>query len=99
MADTFRITRPGINITALTTSAARTLPLNEVSEGARRVRVQTETSFAYVKVGTDAALSAGLADILVTPNEATILHTRGQTNIAAITRAGTVQISVVPIED
>lgn len=99
MEKPLRITKPGINIVAVTTSAARTLPLNEAGETPRVIKIQAETSFAFVKLGSDAALSATLNDILVTPNEALYLNTRGMANIAAITRAATTQISVVPVED
>lgn len=105
MDDALRITKAGVTINVTTTAVTPTLlPTNEAGEFPRVVRISIDTGAAYVKVGcpasgtVSAVLTATLSDILLTPNESALLSTRGQCYIGAVTRTGTCNLNVVPIE-
>jgi hypothetical protein len=96
--DAYRILNVGTTVAATTTSSRTTLPTtgNGVDSNPSFVRVLPETA-AYIKFG-DGSVTATLNDILVQPNMAEIFNVRGCSNIAVITRTGSANVNVVPIE-
>ena len=96
--DAYRIVGTGTTIAATTTSSRAALPvLGDISgTNPRFVRVLPETA-CYIKFG-DGNVTATLNDVLVQPNMAEIFAVRGCTNVAAITRTGTANVNVTPVE-
>ncbi|TAK98947.1 MAG: hypothetical protein EPO08_17745 [Rhodospirillaceae bacterium] len=96
--DAYKILNTGTTLAVTTTSARTTLPTtgNGVNSNPSFVRLLPEAA-CYVKFG-DGTVTATLNDILVQPNMAEIFSVRGCTNIAAITRTGTANLNVTPVE-
>src|SRR5436305_3473015 len=96
--DAYRILNTGATLAATTTSSRATLPqISDAIDGNPRfVRVLVEAA-AYIKFG-DASVTATLNDVLVQPNMAEIFAVRGCSNVAVITRTGTANVNVCPIE-
>ena len=101
--DAYRITATGTTLAVTTTSARTTLPASldtfsgaGGSSGPRYVRVLPEAA-CYIRFG-DSTVAATLTNILVTPNMPEVFVVRGCTNVAAITRSGTANLNVMPIE-
>jgi hypothetical protein len=104
--DAIRVTKSGVTLNVTSSPLTPTLlPTNEAGEFPRAVRLAVDTGVAYVKVGVPASgtnsayLTPTLSDLLVTPNESVRLQTRGQCYINALTRAGTLNLNVIPIEE
>ena len=88
----------GVTQGATTTSSRVALPvtLNQASANPRFVRVLCEAN-AYIKFG-DSTVTATLNDILISPNMPEVFNVAGCSNIAVITRTGTSNISITPLE-
>ena len=96
--DAYKIVNTGTTLAVTTTSSRAALPQTSdvVDANPRFVRLLPETA-CYVKFG-DAGVTATLNDILVQPNMAEVFSVRGCTNIAAITRSGTANLNVTPVD-
>lgn len=96
--DAYKIVGAGTTLAVTTTSSRSALPQTQdgVNGNPRYVRVLPEAA-CYIKFG-DSGVVATLNDILVQPNMAEVFSVRGCTNVAAITRTGTANVNVVPVE-
>jgi hypothetical protein len=102
--DAYRILSVGTTL-ALTTSSSRgalptTAEVTDATAGSsarpRFVRVLPEAA-CYIKFG-DSTVAATLNDILVTPNMPEVFAVRGCTHVAGLTRSGTANLNVTPID-
>ena len=94
----------GQTYTVGATSQTFTLPLASDGNFPKFVRILPE-ALCYVNFGISSALTAGIGGnttgtpgIAVTPNEPSILNTRGNQYISAITRSGNTFVNVAPVE-
>ena len=96
--DAYRVINTGTTAGATTSSSRTTLPVtgNGPNSNPSFVRVLPEAA-AYIRFG-DSTVVATLNDVLVQPNMAEVFAVRGCTHVAVITRSGTANVNVVPIE-
>lgn len=96
--DSINVTQVGVNLAAGATTASAALPVNSAGQKPNFIRVQA-TGFAHVRIG-GAGVTAVVADMLVTPNEAVILNVKGPafTNFATIQDTTACVVNVVPLE-
>jgi hypothetical protein len=92
------IAATGDNITTSGTSANIALPVNSAGGVPTFVRVAA-TVAAHVRLGTSGSVAATTDDILVMPNDAVVLLSRGFSHIAAIQNAAAGLVQVSPVED
>lgn len=92
-----QIIASGVSVATSAASAGTTIPLGTNGAVPRYVRFAS-TQNAYVKMGTGAQTSTA-GDMLISPGDATIIATLGNTHFAAlqVTLPGVVQAS--PVED
>jgi len=89
------ILKTGVNIATSGTSAGAVLATNTVGSVANLVRIAA-TASAYVRIGTGAQTAVS-TDMMISPGEAIVVATNGNTHVAAlqVTAAGVVQVSPV----
>lgn len=92
------IVATGDAITTSGTSANIALPVDAAGKKPAYVRVAA-TAAAHVKLGYDNTVAATTDDILVQPNDAIVLLSRGFSYIAAIQNATGGSVVVSPVED